>query len=81
MWLYLGFAFIFAAWGAQIYQVLFKKDRTVNLLLPAFYGIGSLLLFIGSFIDGEAINGILNILCAILVMILIAVLLSSKTRQ
>ncbi len=76
--LYFGFALIFAGWGAQIYQVLLKKDRTVNILLPVFYGIGSLLLFIDSFMGGDAITGLLNVLCGILAIILIAVLITTR---
>jgi hypothetical protein len=81
MCLYIGFALIFAGWGAQIYQVLLKKDRTINILLPVFYGTGCLILLIGNFIDGETINGVLNILCVLLAMALIAVLFTARNKK
>ncbi|MFA5628749.1 MAG: hypothetical protein WC958_00575 [Dehalococcoidales bacterium] len=76
--LYFGFLFIFAGWIVQIYQVISRKDKSVNLLLPIFYGAGSLLLFADSFIGGNAIAGLLNALCVILVMILFAVVFTTK---
>jgi hypothetical protein len=76
-----GLILINIAWAVQLYQVMVKKDLKISPLLPILYGIGCILLITGNFIYEEITTGILNSICLVLIIILIAVLLTAKTKR
>ena len=76
-----GLIIINIAWAVQLYRVMVKKDFSISVLLPVLYGTGCILLITGNFIYDEITTGILNSICLVLIIILTAVLLTSKARR
>ena len=76
-----GLILINIAWVVQLYLVVAKKDFKINPPFPLMYGAGCVLLVTGNFIDGEIATGVLNLICLLVVVALIAVLLTAKTSR
>ena len=67
-----------AGWAAQVYKTLIKKELKLSPILLALYGAACVLFTIGSFLDNTIFPGILNIICIVLVVIVLAGLSTIK---
>lgn len=70
--------FTLIGWAFQLYETLIKKTRNINIFLPAAYFIACLLFAISSFMAGDILWGILDIICTIFAVIVFVVLLTRK---
>lgn len=62
------------AWAFQLYETLIKKTRNINIVLPLAYGIACVLFGIYSFIGGDTLSVILEIVTIILAIVVFIVL-------
>ena len=75
----IGLLMIIVAWVFQIYRALAKKDLQFNLVFLSFYIAGCILLTIAGFMQNDLASAILQLICAILpVMVLAAVIRLKK---
>ena len=67
-----------AGWAVQGYKTWIKKERALSPILFVLYGAACVLYTIGNFLDNDIFPGILNIVCIVLAVIVLAGLLSKK---
>lgn len=75
-----GLVLTVLAWIVQLYVTIFRKNTTINPVFLGLYGVGCILLAIGSFTDGSVSSGILNSLDAIIPIVILGTVLSLKRR-
>ncbi len=74
----IGLIMIIVAWVFQIYRALAKKDLQFNLVFLAFYIAGCLLLAVAGFMQNDMTSAILQLICAILPVIVLAAIIWLK---
>ena len=65
-------------WAFQFYQTVFKKDRSINPVLPLAYGIACILFGINNFTAGGVTDAILDAICALLALVVFIILVTRK---
>jgi hypothetical protein len=70
--------FTIAGWLFQFYRTVIRKDRSISTVLPLAYAIACILFGINSFIIGDTLEGILDVICAVLAAVIFIVLLKRK---
>ena len=74
----IGLIMIIVAWVFQIYRALAKKDLQFNLVFLSFYIAGCILLTIAGFRQNDVTSAILQLICAILPVIVLAAVIRLK---
>ena len=70
--------FTIAGWAFQFYRTVIRKDRSISMVLPLAYTIACILFSINSFIVGDVVEAILDVICAVLAAGIFIVLLKRK---
>ena len=68
----IGLLLIIVAWVFQIYRVLASKDLQFSLVFLSFYIAGCILLAIAGFTQDDLVSAILQLICAILPVVVLA---------
>ena len=74
----IGLLMIIVAWAFQIYRALARKDLQFNLVFLSFYIAGCLLLTIAGFMQDNVTGAILQLICAILPVVVLAAVIRLK---
>ena len=74
----IGLLMIIVAWVFQIYRALGKKDLQFSLVFLLFYIAGCVLLAIAGFMQEDLTSAILQLICAILPVIVLAAVIRLK---
>ena len=74
----IGLSMIIVAWVFQIYRALAKKDLQFNLVFLSFYIVGCIFLTVAGFIQNDLTSAILQLICAILPVIVLAAVIRLK---
>ncbi|MBN2463389.1 MAG: hypothetical protein JXB43_07290 [Dehalococcoidia bacterium] len=74
----IGLLMIIVAWIFQIYRALAKKDLQFNLVFLSFYIAGCLLLSVAGFMQKDMTSAILQLICTILPVIVLAAFIRLK---
>ena len=74
----IGLLMIIVAWVFQIYRALARKDLQFNLVFLSFYIAGCLLLTIAGFMQDNVTGAILQLICAILPVVVLAAVIRLK---
>jgi len=74
----IGLLMIIVAWVFQIYRALARKDLQFNLVFLSFYIAGCILLAIAGFTQNDLASAILQLICAILPVIVLAAVIRLK---
>jgi len=73
-----GLLMIIVAWVFQIYRALARKDLQFNLIFLSFYIAGCLLLTVAGFMQNDMTSAILQLICTILPVIVLAAVIQLK---
>ena len=65
-------------WAFQAYETLVKKTRNINIILPITYVAACLLFGINSFMQGDVLSFVLDLVIALIALIIFIVLLKKK---
>ena len=74
----IGLLLIIAAWVFQIYRALASKDLQFNLVFLSLYIAGCIFLTVAGFMQNDLTGAILQLLCAILPVIVLAAVIRFK---
>ena len=74
----IGLLMIIVAWVFQIYRALARKDLQFNLVFLSFYIAGCILLTVAGFMQNDLTGAVLQLICAILPVIVLAAVIRLK---
>jgi hypothetical protein len=73
-----GVVFALIGWAFQLWETLYKKTRNVNIVLPFAYFCACVLFAVDSFMQGDALPAIIDVVLAVISAVIFIILLTRK---